>query len=1152
MADTGKQSPLGVNVLGSILQNKGYCINKVAASYMGASKSNPGYSFGSLVQGTVLRLQTWGIHDAYNRGLVTQGGGNSVYDNLIYIGFTSIPSLGNAKSPTYLPVDAAGLWTSGGTPASSAWPFSGTTDQAQNASWIPYNTTNSNKSITQWGFIRCYALQAWNEFNYNGSPTARDTPEYKEFCSSLLSANAFVGYSNQAIFAMQDSKQFLVGAYSNINDLISADITGVNLATFKFGQDLINLGKALDLNTISTFGLPSTLLRTLGTNGAITQDLSLALLSTGLSSSDISKIGSGQKTDVTTEQEQQIYGAFLLIQGVNLVNVLAPLLCRTAGLVTLADLLSVRKLFPTSYNSMTVPIYNTAPGPTNSKTYYLIYSGTGINSAINSPAIKEIVGYQIPSGTPPITDIQNNNTNYVLPPKGFGANLIGIIPEDDAVAAGAFSYSMRQVRNVEQAEITKFAQVVFGNESAIGPNFTKASGTDRPVVTEMANYGLTVCAQGSGVYGSFTMSDLFGCMSGLPYPWANLYSSITSLQTQKLHNIYQQNFLAITWEKAQMQLTQPYYYTTVVPYVAPTVSSNPANPTYQPNPALPNYDPYPYVNGSSGAKTYCATYYSAAGQPAQYDWYYTLVIRQTEDGGGYGRGTAPNPTVTISPNNVGASVATVVGRNDQAAASMGGGSFGRVNTSINNGGPYRWLANDVQTNWLNIAGSDTDAASPTPPIIPPRSASWVEANMPIETITIQHPPTATLPVSANGAVATNGTNTSGDVWSRNGQVSSGTNPWPAPMNANIQQYIDQANAEIQAISVSKPTETVNNNTIYRILGTQLTREQRTRYTALPPVPVPKDIWINLYPTSLYVYVDSIPSLAQNTDPHMSAQTLEAISDLETTGGQSTVAMQRQERNQSRLQTVGIPLDNNLNSDMIAQQRQTLAMNGVIPDAVDGVPSGTKNYTLPAWPGTIGDGGELIQPRPVGRMISIGPQIVTDVKPGELTPILNDIPFPVVGPLVPVGPGDNIITYPTIGQIPDFETEGDPTRIPNGGGTTIAGGDPSGGGGGGGGGTSGSGGGTSGGGGSTNQGGGNTPTGNTPNTGGGTPGSGLPNNNAGGIVIVTPPGFGTPLGKPTIPTNLNPIYTSSTMLPSSPSVQEAIENVIECNCDCWIT
>jgi hypothetical protein len=39
--------------------------------------------------------------------------------------------------------------------------------------------------------------------------------------------------------------------------------------------------------------------------------------------------------------------------------------------------------------------------------------------------------------------------------------------------------------------------------------------------------------------------------------------------------------------------------------------------------------------------------------------------------------------------------------------------------------------------------------------------------------------------------------------------------------------------------------------------------------------------------------------------------------------------------------------------------------------------------------------------------------------------------------------------------------------------------------------------------------------------------------------------------PAIPPQLDTQYTSSTMLPASPTIQEAIDKVIECNCDCWV-
>ena len=56
MADTGKQSPLGQNVLGGILQNRCIRINPNAQFFMGISRSNSQYTFGTLVDNTVLRM----------------------------------------------------------------------------------------------------------------------------------------------------------------------------------------------------------------------------------------------------------------------------------------------------------------------------------------------------------------------------------------------------------------------------------------------------------------------------------------------------------------------------------------------------------------------------------------------------------------------------------------------------------------------------------------------------------------------------------------------------------------------------------------------------------------------------------------------------------------------------------------------------------------------------------------------------------------------------------------------------------------------------------------------------------------------------------------------------------------------------------------
>ena len=800
MADSGVQSPLGINVLGSVLNNTGLNINSVSAGYMGSSKTNADYTFGSLVNDTVLYNVTRAINAGY--GVLS----DATYNNLISIGANTIPALGNSIPPTYLAQDPAGVWTDTAqaiatqhsvtpamaAPATSGYPISyGNTGQGQDASWLPYNTTNPNKAVTQWGYIRLHALQAWNEFNWNGNAVDQSTPEYKEFCSSFLSYNSAASSSNKSIISIGNSDTFMQGVYSNMNDLITADIAGVSLSTLDFGNDLINQGKIINLKNIETFGLPSNLLATLGQNYAMTEDLILALLSAGLTRNDITSISTGSASNVNALIEQQIYGAFLIIVGENLTNILAILQCNLPNITTLADLLNLRLLFPTSYASLTVPIYNANPGPTNSKTYYLIYQDGGVNTSLSAPAIQSYVGTIIPSGTPPTRDTALSPQNYSELPIGFNSYLIGILPNEQAVAAGAFSYTMQQIKNIRNVDILKLAKVAQGIETTL--DLPLVAGTDKPTAQSATDYGKQVCSLGSGPSGSYTLSDFFGCMSGLPYPWQLIQQRINQLATSNLYSIYEQLYNAV--------------------------------------------------------------------------------------------------------------------------------------------------------------------------------------------------------------------------------ITSGS----------VQTYIDQANAEIAAIKESNPNISLHLNTYWNICGDQLAREQRARYTNLPPVSIPKDYFQNQYPASLSNFVDSVPTFSTDTRPHMAAQTLEAISDLNDLGGQSLVAMMRQERNQVRLSNLGIEPDNNIDDQLTPVQIKTVTTNGTIDGATSGIPSCGNEYTLPAWPGND-QTGNVVTPVPLGIYdSSIGFQSIPTNIAGDITQILDCNPNPVANPVVPAGPVNSGPAISIVIIAPPSEY--DPTNLP---------------------------------------------------------------------------------------------------------------------------
>lgn len=531
---------------------------------------------------------------------------------------------------------------------------------------------------------------------------------------------------------------------------------------------------------------------------------------------------------------------------------------------------------------------------------------------------------------------------YQAIPVGFGSYLEGILPADQAVAAGAFSVAMTQIRNISSVEVQRFSQIVYSLETT--KNLPSTNGTNIPVDKILANNVTNKVALGSGPNGTYTNSDFFGCMTGLPYPVSDIQASIEQLQTIKLENIYHELYLAVIWEGAAL--------TPIATEVTPG------------------------------------------------NWQVTSITI-TNPGGGYGRGTAPPPTLTL---NNGATAICTIGKDPTNIA-----TFGRIAS-------------------VTITSPGSSATN-------------------TYTCSVQAPPTATLAVAGNGSISTSGTNTA-----------SGTVGWTSPMDAVVQGYITQANTEIANIQLTANQAAVSAlNGNWNATGLALRNEQRARYIAIPPVPIPRDNRLSPYPSTIYAFVDSMSTFATDTAPHGAAQSLENISDPCTTGGQSIVAMMRQERNQVRLQEVGISLDNNISASINPSVEQQLLLNGTVPNAVAGLTSQSGNvYTLPAYSKPVLCDGTSIAPEPVfcydpdlpGLRYSDG------TKPGNINAINN--PVVTINTNVPICGGVLQIPY--------------------------------------------------------------------------------------GILSPTPN---------VLPATLDTAYTSSTLSPSTFSTKDAIDQVIACNCDCWV-
>ena len=501
-------TPMNLNCIGSFLNNQGLNVNPEAASYMGYY-NNGVYSAGTVTGGTFLEITSQIFNLAFDARYPVRTMGQLVVGRKYYIRSLGTPGLYTDFTLVGAAVNRIGIiFKAVGTGGDIAG-TNGTCNEVSSVdqtgmtlgqytnlltmgSAAPiltntppyYYTTDFYTTNCRYGFIGEFAVQAYEEFYINNG-------SYSDFFNSLSTILGYKDTTNGVIDSLKLSLTHLDGIYSNMNDLITSDITGVSISTFFWGQDLIRLGRALDLQTIQSFGNPDNLLRTLAKNKAITTGLNVVFAAAGLNPDDITHIINGKSA--TNDQQKLMYACFCLITGSDLDEILMPLNCHTQDLDSLADLLNLKKIFPKSYETLTFPQYNSEPRQTNSKTYYLLYQGAQVN--------------RIPS----------------LP---YGERLFGILPSDLAYAADAFSMSMRQIKNIQNIDIEKFAQVVTNLENV---NDLSVNGTSTPTNKTAIEDALSKIAYGSSASGTFLTVDFFGCITNLYYPWHAVQESITAL-----------------------------------------------------------------------------------------------------------------------------------------------------------------------------------------------------------------------------------------------------------------------------------------------------------------------------------------------------------------------------------------------------------------------------------------------------------------------------------------------------------------------------------------------------------------------------------------------------------------------------------------------
>lgn len=302
--------------------------------------------------------------------------------------------------------------------------------------------------------------------------------DVSKFVQAFNIASSYGRITNQFINSAVNSQTYLAGTFTSTNDMITGDITTVNLATPAFGQDLSNLGRLIDLANLRELGYPLALVQSVVSITGNIPVLSLLLLAEGVPEEIVLNI-TDPTLSVADAIQKLIYQAMTRITGTELEQILQVLNVTTTGLDNMADLLNPYKLFPNSFLSLTVTTGNGV------RAIYINASGS-----VNTNLLQALPGYVIAS-------VQR---------------LEQIIPSDQALANQALATALSQINGISTTPLPVFGNTVRAMQTTRDLPLITALTTAVP--PSVANYYTSTLANGGGPNGTIRIVDIIGLAGG--------------------------------------------------------------------------------------------------------------------------------------------------------------------------------------------------------------------------------------------------------------------------------------------------------------------------------------------------------------------------------------------------------------------------------------------------------------------------------------------------------------------------------------------------------------------------------------------------------------------------------------------------------------
>lgn len=217
-----------------------------------------------------------------------------------------------------------------------------------------------------------------------------------KFAQALSQAQSYADQTSVFINSAINSQTYLADTFTGMDDMITGGITQVSLATSALGTDLANLGRLINLALLDDFGSPLGLIQQIYTVTGAIPSVSIAFISAGVPVDVVLSLNR-PAISVTDAVQRLMYDAMGEITGSALQQILSVMQVSTLGINTMADLLNPLRLFPLSYQTLTVPT------KFGKRAIYLNASGS-----VNQNLATELPNYVINGSN---TELGNRGTN---------------------------------------------------------------------------------------------------------------------------------------------------------------------------------------------------------------------------------------------------------------------------------------------------------------------------------------------------------------------------------------------------------------------------------------------------------------------------------------------------------------------------------------------------------------------------------------------------------------------------------------------------------------------------------------------------------------------------------------------------------------------